>query len=87
MLALDNFQAAIDAASSKPAWIETWAHIKRGNAYDAKGDRQRAVSEYNRALQSGSNYDNAQAVAKKFINTPYDHKAPGEQAQNAPGEF
>src|SRR5437870_4220487 len=49
MLALDNFQAAIDAASSKPAWIETWAHIKRGNAYDANGDRQRAASEYNRA--------------------------------------
>ena len=83
-LALDNFQAAIDAASSKPAWIETWAHIKRGNAYDAKGDRQRAVAEYNKALQSGSNYDNAQAVAKKFINTPFDPKAPAEQAQNAP---
>ena len=36
-LALDNFQAAIDGVSSKAAWIETWAHIKRGNAYDAKG--------------------------------------------------
>ena len=86
-LALDNFQAALDAMSSKPAWIDTWAHIKRGNAYDAKGDRQRAVAEYNKALQSGSNYDNAQAVAKKFINTPFDPKAAAEQAQNAPGEF
>ena len=86
-LALDNFQAAIDAASSKPAWIETWAHIKRGNAYDAKGDRQRAVSEYNKALQSGSNYDNAQAVARKFINTPFDPKAPAQQAQNGPDSF
>src|SRR5438552_6755689 len=85
-LALDNFQAAIDAASSKPAWIETWAHIKRGNAYDAKGDRAKAVNEYNKALQTGSNYDNAQAVAKKFIATPYDPKAPAEQAQNTPGD-
>jgi aminopeptidase N len=83
-LALDNFQAALDSSSSKPAWIEAWAHIKRGNAYDAKGDRQRAVAEYNRALQTGSNYDNAQTVAKKFIDSPYDPKA-GEQAQNAPG--
>jgi len=86
-LALDNFQVALDALSSKPAWIDTWAHIKRGNAYDAKGDRQRAVAEYNKALQSGSNYDNAQAVAKKFINTPFDPKAAAEQAQNSPGEF
>ena len=85
-LALDNFQAAIDGSSSKPAWIEAWAHIKRGNAYDAKGDRERAVAEYNKALQTGSNYDNAQKVAQKFINTPYDPKAPAEQAQNAPDE-
>jgi aminopeptidase N len=83
-LALDNFQAAIDGVSSKAAWIETWAHIKRGNAYDAKGDRPKAVSEYNKALQAGSNYDNAQAVAKKFIDIPFDPKAPAEQAQNAP---
>jgi aminopeptidase N len=81
-LALDNFQAALDAASSKAEWIDTWAHIKRGNAYDAKGDRQRAVAEYNKALQSGSNYDHAQSTAKRFINTPYDPKAPAEQAQN-----
>ena len=38
-LALDNFQAALDSVSSKPAWIDTWARIKRGNSYDAKGDR------------------------------------------------
>jgi len=85
-LALDNFQAAIDGTSSKPAWIEAWARIKRGNAYDAKGDRERAVAEYNKALQTGSNYDNAQKVAQKFINTPFDPKAPAEQAQNGPGE-
>jgi len=83
-LALDNFQAALDSSSSKPAWIEAWAHIKRGNAYDAKGDRQRAVAEYNRALQTGSNYDNAQKVAQKFIDSPFDPKA-SESAQVAPG--
>ena len=35
----------------KPAWIEAWAHIKRGNAYDAKGERSRAVAEYNKAVR------------------------------------
>lgn len=83
-LALDNFQAAIDGTSTKASWIETWAHIKRGNAYDAKGDRPKAVYEYNKALQAGSNYDNAQAVAQKFINTPFDPKSPAAQAQNSP---
>jgi tetratricopeptide (TPR) repeat protein len=68
--ALDNFGAALNG-NRKPSWIEVWAHIKRGNAYDAKGDRSRAVAEYNQALQSGINYDNAQAVAKKFLATPY----------------
>src|SRR5437667_2119250 len=87
MLALDNFQASLDAVSSKPAWMDTWAHIKRGNAYDAKGMRPQAVAEYQKALQAGSNYDNAQATAKKFINTPYDPKAVAEQAQNSPGQF
>jgi aminopeptidase N len=86
-LALDNFQAALDSISSKPAWIDTWARIKRGNAYDAKGDRGKAVNEYQKAVQAGSDYDNAQAVAKKFIATPFDPKAPTEQAQSAPGDF
>ena len=85
-LALDNFQAALDSVSSKPAWIDTWARIKRGNAYDAKGDRGKAVNEYQKAVQAGSDYDNAQAVAKKFISTPFDPKAPTEQAQTGPGE-
>ena len=86
-LALDNFQAALDSASSKPAWIDTWARIKRGNAYDAKGDRAKAVNEYQKAVQAGSDYDNAQSVAKKYIATPYDPKAPAEQAQNGPATF
>jgi len=73
-LALDNFEAAL-IGTMKPTWIEVWAHIKKGNAYDAKGNRERAVSEYNKAVQSGINYDNAMAVAKKFLATPYDPKA------------
>jgi aminopeptidase N len=71
--ALDNFQAALDG-NLKPSWIEAWARIKRGNALDARGDRARAVNEYNKAVQSGINYDNAQTVAKRFLATPYDPK-------------
>ncbi|HEX8649990.1 MAG TPA: M1 family aminopeptidase [Pyrinomonadaceae bacterium] len=71
--ALDNFQAALDG-TLKPSWIEVWARIKRGNAYDAKGDRTRAINEYNKAIQTGINYDNAQSAAKRYLATPYDPK-------------
>src|SRR5215813_10706407 len=80
--ALDNFDASL-LGTLKPAWIEVWAHIKRGNAYDAKGDRNKAVYEYQKAVQSGIDYDNAQAVAKKFLQTPYDPKA--QTAELNPG--
>jgi aminopeptidase N len=80
--ALDNLEASL-IGNLKPSWIEVWAHIKRGNAYDAKGERQRAVLEYNKAVQSGIDYDNAQAVAKKYLATPYDPKA-GQTAEATP---
>ncbi|HEX5707877.1 MAG TPA: M1 family aminopeptidase [Pyrinomonadaceae bacterium] len=71
--ALDNFQAALDG-NLRPAWIEVWARIKRGNAYDAQGDRARAVNEYKKAVEIGVDYDNAQRSAREFIQTPYDPK-------------
>jgi aminopeptidase N len=72
--ALDNFSAALDG-NLRPSWIEVWARIKRGNAYDAQGDRARAVSEYKKAVDTGINYDNAQKAAQGFLSTPYDPKA------------
>jgi len=82
--ALDNFEAALNG-TLKPSWIEVWARIKRGNAYDAKGERARAVSEYNKAVTSGINYDNALTVAKKFLATPFDPKAAQSAELIAPG--
>src|SRR2546425_5381019 len=83
-LALDNFEASLNG-TMKPSWIEVWARIKRGNAYDAKGERSRAVSEYNKAVTSGINYDNALTVAKKFLATPFDPKAAQSAELISPG--
>ncbi|MBD0327694.1 MAG: peptidase M1, partial [Pyrinomonadaceae bacterium] len=80
--ARDNFEAAL-SGNLKPSWIEVWARIKKGNAYDAEGDRTRAVAEYNKALQTGITYDNAQAMAKKYIAAPYDPRAAEQQTQQA----
>jgi aminopeptidase N len=82
--ALDNLEASL-IGNLKPSWIEVWAHIKRGNAYDAKGERNRAVAEYNKAVQSGIDYDNAQAIAKKYLASPYDPKAAQTAEAVSPG--
>jgi aminopeptidase N len=83
-LALDSFDQALNG-SLKPSWIEVWARIKRGNAYDARGERARAVAEYNKAIQTGINYDNSQAAAKKFLATPYNPRDPQMQESTLRG--
>jgi hypothetical protein len=76
-LAIDNFKAVRDLGAqgnARPAWLHVWAEIKMGNAYDAKGDRTRAVAAYDRAQKLGDNYDNAQEAVKRYQATPYDPK-------------
>jgi tetratricopeptide (TPR) repeat protein len=72
-LAIDNFKASL-AGNLNPAWLTVWSNIKMGNAYDAKGDRTRAVAAYKRAEGLGDNYDNAQDAVKKYLGTPFDPK-------------
>ncbi|MFL6468311.1 MAG: M1 family aminopeptidase [Pyrinomonadaceae bacterium] len=72
-LAIDNFKAAL-GGNINPAWLQVWANIKMGNAYDAKGDRTRAIAMYKRAEALGDNYDNAQDAIKKYQATPFDPK-------------
>ncbi|MBA3353731.1 MAG: tetratricopeptide repeat protein [Blastocatellia bacterium] len=72
-LAVDNFKAALGGNIS-PTWLSVWSNIKMGNAYDAKGDRNRAVSAYKRAADLGDNYDNAQEAVKRYQSAPYDPK-------------
>jgi len=71
--AIDNFKAAL-SGNLNPTWLQVWSNIKMGNAYDAKGDRTRAVAAYKRAQDLGDNYDNAQEQVKKYQATPYDPK-------------
>lgn len=76
-----NYQKALDAfdqglnGNLRPDWIEVWCYIYRGNAWDAIDQRERALAEYNKAISNGNNYDNAQAIAQKFIEQKFDPKA------------
>jgi len=72
-LAIDNFKATL-SGTLNPPWLAVWSNIKMGNAYDAKGDRTRAVAAYKRAEAIGDNYDNAQEAVKKYQAVPYDPK-------------
>lgn len=76
-LAIDNFKATI-AGNLKPDWLAVWANVKMGNAYDAKGDRTRAVAAYKRAENLGDNYNNAQDFVKRYLANPFD---PREKSQ------
>ncbi len=72
-----NSQKAIDAFTQalngdlEPRWLEVWSYLFRGNAYDALGQRERAVAEYDKAIETGNDYDGAQAAAMKYKGEPY----------------
>jgi tetratricopeptide (TPR) repeat protein len=76
-IAQRNWTKAIDAFSEtlggdlEPSWLEVWAYIYRGNAYDANGNRDRAVAEYNKARDNGNNYNGAQRAVEKYLGEPY----------------
>ena len=71
--ALDAFDQALNG-DLRPDWVEVWSYIYRGNAWDAYGNRERAVAEYNRAVSNGNNFNNAQAIAQQYLATPFDPK-------------
>ncbi|MBL8206583.1 MAG: tetratricopeptide repeat protein [Blastocatellia bacterium] len=79
--ALDSFDQALNG-NLRPDWVEVWSYIYRGNAWDAIDQRERAIAEYNKAISNGSNYDNAQAVAQKYIEQKFDPKNQKSIASN-----
>jgi aminopeptidase N len=76
--ALDAFDQALNG-NLKPDWIEVWSYVYRGNSWDAIGQRERAIAEYNKAISNGNNYDNAQAAAQGFLAEPFGKKKTGQQ--------
>ena len=68
--AVESFSQAL-SGDLDPGWIEVWSYIRRGNAYDANGNRERAVAEYKKAQESGKDYDGAQRAVEKYLANPY----------------
>jgi len=62
-----------------PKWIEVWSHLELGKIFDVSGQRDRALNEYQRALQTNDNTQGALDEANRYIQKPF----AGEQQQKS----
>ena len=76
----NNYQSAANEfrevlnGDEMPKWTEVWSHINLGKIFDITGQRDRAVNEYNLAIRTKDNTQNAQEEAGKYLKTPYERK-------------
>jgi aminopeptidase N len=64
------FQEALNG-DLKPKWVEVWAYINRGKIFDIRGQRERAVTEYQKAANTGDDSYGAQSEADKYVKEPF----------------
>ncbi|MGA2986020.1 MAG: M1 family aminopeptidase [Terriglobia bacterium] len=68
--AMEEFRRGLDG-DLDPKWIEVWTHLKLGQIFDVTGQRDRALNEYQRALQTNDNTQGALDEANRYIQKPY----------------
>jgi len=68
--AANSFRDALNG-DKDPRWIEVWCYIYIGKIYDILGQRQRAMAEYNKAINTKDDTNGAQAEAKKWLAAPF----------------
>jgi aminopeptidase N len=68
--AANSFRDALNG-DKDPKWIEVWCYIYLGKIYDILGQRQRAMAEYNKALNTKDETYGAQAEVQKWLAAPF----------------
>ncbi len=68
--AMEEFRRCLDG-DMDPKWTEVWSHLKLGEIFDVTGQRDRALNEYQRALQTNDNTQGALDEANRYIQKPY----------------
>lgn len=68
--ASESFRAALNG-DMQPKWIEVWSHVSLGKIFDLTGQRDRALNEYQRALQTNDNTQGALDEANLYTQKPY----------------
>lgn len=65
-LAANEFRAAVKG-DPHPNWIDAWAHIDLGEIFDSTKQRDRAIRQYQAAVQTRDDTQGAQAFALKRL--------------------
>lgn len=74
--AANSFRDALDGQIDPSfKWIEVWAHIYLGKIYDLIGQRERAMNEYQKALETKDNTGGALDQAREYMKKPYSQPA------------
>jgi len=68
--ASEEMRAALNGDLA-PRWVEVWAHLTLGKIFDITGQRDRALNEYQRALQTNDNTQGALDEANRHTQKPY----------------
>ena len=68
--ASESFRAALNG-DLQPKWVEVWSHLNLGKIFDVTGQRDRALNEYQRALQTNDNTQGALDEANRYTQKPY----------------
>ncbi len=77
LLRMRNYNAAVESfrdalnGDLQPKWVEVWSHLMLGRIFDITGQRDRALNEYQRALQTNDNTQGAIDLANQYIQKPY----------------
>jgi hypothetical protein len=72
-----NYQAAANEyreaqnGDLEPKWTEVWSYIQLGKIFDLTDQRERALGEYRKALQTNDNTQGAMDEARKYVSAPY----------------
>jgi hypothetical protein len=78
--AANEFREALNG-DLEPKWVEVWSEIHLGMIFDITGQRDRAVNEYNLAVRTKDNTQNAQEEAAAYLKKPYERKKSPESDQ------
>ena len=73
-----EYQASVNAfrdslrGDGYPQGTKVWSHIQIGKIFDITRQRERAVAQYQLAIQSGDNTDGAISQARELLEHPFE---------------
>jgi Peptidase family M1 domain len=75
-----NYQSSANAyheslnGDGEPRWTEVWSHLQLGKIFDVTGQRERAVNEYRRALETNDNTQGALDECRRYMQKPFERE-------------